>query len=466
MTKNLLSVGRLGALLLALWLSPAAPAAAQSPWVVGPSTPLNDSNIFFRMFNVQPGGVVWALTRNIIGMCDCESYSVYHTADNGSNWRQRQVSEATYSIRHAGDQVGGAQTIDLFGLDAQTAWILKRAVIGGQISLERTVNGPDGFTVMTAAMPAAGRLFFFSATSGLLFVPGPIIYRTNDAGATWTQVANPGFTMAASDALVNPFTLIGSTLWLSTKQGMVLRTTDAGLTWVSSAPGIPTLNGVTFQNALNGLAYGTDGPRTSAANERLARTTDGGLTWTPVTVQGPYRSRTVVAIPGRPNTYVSCGAYGITYGPISPPGAALSFSTDSGTSWQSINANENLRYLQLAASTDGQLWLAQDPDRPAANYMLLRYAGPAFVTATASPKRAALALYPNPTSGLVQLATPAAGGEEFCLYDMAGRLLQTSRLIRGQHQLDLSGQPRGMYQAVVTTAGIRYTQKLMLTGAN
>ncbi|PJJ59267.1 T9SS type A sorting domain-containing protein [Hymenobacter chitinivorans] len=456
------------------WLS----ARAQSPWEAVPSAPNYFTDIpagNVTDFKSPQPNVVWGMFTKA-PVRGFYSSTVMRTTDNGQTWEQQQVAGGTFTTPASGTFAG-----NLFALNDQRAWLITRDAVSGTRTLLRTTAGPANFSVVAAALPAAfDRVYFFTPTTGVAFVataPGSSwqIYRTTDGGSTWTMVANTpqavlGGSAGSNEALLSTYTLLGNSLWLSTSGNSILRTTDAGLTWSSTPSGI-SLTGLSFRDGLHGLAFGNvagSGYDPVPGTERLLRTSDGGTSWTPVVTQGPVRSRVLTAIPGSAGVYVSWGSYSIdsNYRLV---GANLSISRDEGSTWQSIIADENLRYSQLAASEDGKLWLATEfdysPGRSTYNqYMIMRYKGPAVLKSVSAQKVLALSLYPNPTTGVVQLAAPAVGGEQLTVYDLAGRVQQTQQLQKGQQQLDLSDRAAGVYQILLTTRqGQRYTEKLLVT---
>lgn len=72
---------------------------------------------------------------------------------------------------------------------------------------------------------------------------------------------------------------------------------------------------------------------------------------------------------------------------------------------------------------------------------------------------AAVSLYPNPTSGVVNIKS-AAGIEKVELYDLQGRLLQVEQ--NGAESLDLSGRAKGIYLVKISTAKGVQTEKIIL----
>jgi|GEM_PF-1582704 len=449
--------------------------SAQAPWSTNSAIPnlyTPGSYLWVTMSSAPQPDALWMMGRIGTGRARYSSY-VVRTTNNGQTWDSGELV-ADGASAYLSNPASGYFGQNLYALDAETAWLIDHeAAALSHYRLLKTSSGPRNFSVIAPTLPAPfDQVFFFDATTGVAVAPSAAngawqLYRTTDAGATWMLLPNAPLVGPATDQLLSTnanFARLGNNLWFGTANGAILRTTDRGLTWTSQTSGLK-LSGVTFRDAQHGLAYGfaPGSVEMQSKTDRLLRTADGGLTWVPVTTQGPLRARTITAIPGTAGTYLSSGYYRIQ----NDRDAAVSFSTDEGTTWQAIATGENIDYLQLSASSPEQIWLTADTDLTNSPFVtnqrsLRRYAGPALVTATTKAQPNALALYPSPTTGVVQLPTPATGTETVSISDLTGRVQQTLQLTRGQRQLDLSGQAAGIYQVVLTTAqGQRYTQKLV-----
>jgi photosystem II stability/assembly factor-like uncharacterized protein len=113
---------------------------------------------------------------------------------------------------------------------------------------------------------------------------------TGDGGVTWHARTVPmtadvagGESLAAQDPVFYAVRFLDAqTGWLSGEFGKIMHTTDGGETWTEQqqalmgdeffdALDLPTMFGLSFVNAQEGVATGLDG--------RIARTRDGGATW-------------------------------------------------------------------------------------------------------------------------------------------------------------------------------------------
>jgi photosystem II stability/assembly factor-like uncharacterized protein len=459
MKKSLLSVGRLGALLLGLWLSPTAPVAAQSAWVYPPTAPVYTFGSL-ELASPQPN-VLWGVFMRAAMQQTSYGY-VFRSLDNGLTWQQQEVVRNT-STSYLGE------LRSVFALDADRAWILQEGRTG-VVSLSRTTAGPSNFQALVTPADFE-RVYFFNATVGVGIGKATGggargIYRTTDGGTSWTLLASAPPLANSSGAFVRSYALVGNSLWVATSENNILRTTDGGLTWSSTPSGI-TLLSVAFRDAENGVATGyTGGQNGNPVTSHLLRTTDGGLIWAPVAVQGTWRTSLIAAVPGSAGVYVSAG-YSYSNNSVN---TNFSVSTDDGATWQSRAANENVRYKQLLPNASGEVWASNSWDynpntAPAYQGLIMRYNGPALVTATvAAPKTAVLAAYPNPTTGLVYIPELGTANDEVRVYNSRGQLVQLTHLAAGPRTIDLSAAAPGLYQVVLTAAtGRKYTQCVVKT---
>lgn len=107
--------------------------------------------------------------------------------------------------------------------------------------------------------------------------PAEIAY-SDDSGATWTNVdvgAVNGQFAPDNDSL---FVLDRNNIWLSTDDGYIYKSEDAGESWTAQEQGVITsdeINCVNFADSNNGFFAGN--------SNVVGKTTDGGQTWSAVT---------------------------------------------------------------------------------------------------------------------------------------------------------------------------------------
>jgi photosystem II stability/assembly factor-like uncharacterized protein len=168
---------------------------------------------------------------------------------------------------------------------------------------------------------------------------------TEDGGATWTSQQVPtdvelpeiAYDMGVEPGDVNLYGISygdADHVWIVGEFGVILASTDGGLTWTQQkAPIESTLFGVHFNDAREGWAVGID------AN--ILHTEDGGATWQ--IIQPPLRQRSLYDVFVR-------GDKGWIVG---DSGTVLK-SSDGGKTWETHELP-----IQLAANWIRSVWLAE-----------------------------------------------------------------------------------------------------------
>ncbi|MCB2409155.1 YCF48-related protein [Hymenobacter lucidus] len=336
--------------------------------------------------------------------------------------------------------------MDFWALDNQRMWMIQLA--NSVFTLQRTTTGINGFIAVSTPPIGIAKIRFFSPTTGIYLGPGTAaattwkIYRTTDAGATWTLVSNT--LPRESNDILTESALVGSSAWLVSEKGQLLRTTDAGLTW--SSPSFPLekmKTSAAFLDENNGLAmneyYGN-----------VARTTDGGATWQriPTTGNTPVRWG-LTAIPGTTGTYIARGMRGL-YQDV--PGSAI--TTDNGATWQTLE--NTYVHSSSAAGSPSRIYSV---DRATGN--ILKATGLPLSTAAAKPVAAQLA-WPNPSAGRLYFeAQPQV--RTITLLDATGRRHGPYTLPAQATTLDLTTTAPGLYVLQCASGNQVLTQRVVLT---
>lgn len=219
--------------------------------------------------------------------------TILATEDGGNTWVRRQhlLSNRPLAIHMMDEQRGVA--------------------VGQTGSVLRTT---DGFrTVQSFWNAGYGHLncvFFINDTLGWIGTESGRIYRSTDAGATWTLMASGQSTSNYITDIHFVDTQIGYASAYG--GGKVLKSIDGGLTWVSIAPDpLVFIRDLHFTDALTGVAVGHAG--------HIIRTSDGGDTWAFMPSNTTY-NLTSLAVQG--NHMVACGWWG-----------RVVHSSDGGLTW-------------------------------------------------------------------------------------------------------------------------------------
>jgi photosystem II stability/assembly factor-like uncharacterized protein len=262
--------------------------------------------------------------------------TVLRTVDGGRVWQQVAVP--------------GAEKLDFRDVDAvsdTTAYIL--SIGNGSASrIYKTTDAGQTWTLQfqnTAEKAFFDAMAFWDADRGIAFsdsIDGRlVILRTIDGGATWSRIPPDGLPPALDNE--GAFAASGTNVamfgkqhvWIGTgaaARSRVLRSTDAGKTWAVAdtplAAGPSTgIFSIAFRDANHGIVVGGDYSKEKEAVDNAAITSDGGRTWKLVTGLTGFRS--VVAFLGR-----SRGAN--IWMAVGPSGADI--STDDGKTWREVSS--------------------------------------------------------------------------------------------------------------------------------
>jgi len=287
---------------------------------------------------------------------------VWKTTDGGATWAPKFDTQPTLSVGDIAIDPTNTKTIyaatsDAFGygspfwggtysvgvrksLDAGNTWAATG--LSWTVGQNRTIR-------RLAIHPTNGKILLAATSNGL--------YRTADAGVTWTQLwatstfdvefqHNDGNIVYATTTQVQKSTNAGvsfapltatcagsrynieiarsnpKVLYTLCTNATVQKSTDSGATWAATAaPGV-TLYGY-YDNVL--AVSPVDEKAVYVAGFNMRRTIDGGATWSSVNTAGHVDNHCLTFLPGSGSTIFSGNDGGI-------------FKTiNSGTSWTSLN---------------------------------------------------------------------------------------------------------------------------------
>ena len=182
------------------------------------------------------------------------------TTDGGQTW-VGQTSGAVTNLR------------GIYAATASQVW-----AVGYNGAIRVTSDGGATWTGQTSGTTRELDDIVPTGAPGTLLIVGgdsnvPVVLRTTNSGATWTNVTPGGWTDDATAV-----DMVTSTRgWLVGRGGLAARTDDGGLTWTSQKAAMSActgtdLRGVTAISTTVVVAVGHLG--------RVCRTTDAGATWT------------------------------------------------------------------------------------------------------------------------------------------------------------------------------------------
>ena len=215
--------------------------------------------------------------------------AVFQTTDGGTTWTQTYTNDP--NLPDAGDSLPlGGLKADLIPLSMQTAWVGGVTYSPGTVYLYRTDDAGHTWSPVSLELPAGAENYelgidrdqmrFVSADDGFLVVrmsgdsTQTAVYVTNDGGESWSLTPTLIPEAGASDFLSAEEAII-----YNGEQFYVTR--DRARTWITVSPDIvfgDSFATMDFVNPNSGWII------TAAGDTRsLYRTHDGGATWLPVT---------------------------------------------------------------------------------------------------------------------------------------------------------------------------------------
>jgi photosystem II stability/assembly factor-like uncharacterized protein len=296
-------------------------AAAAALFGQEPRWALQTSGVTARLRGVSAVSerVVWASGAN---------GTVLRTDDGGATWRTLAVPDAAALDFRDVDAVDERTAYILSIGNGDASRIYKTADAGATWTLQFRNEDPKAF-FDAMAFRDANRGFAFSDSIDGRFV----ILRTADGGRQWSRIDPAALPAAlpnegAYAASGTNVAVLGAHVWIATTAARVLRSEDNGVSWRVAATPLATgpsagIFSIAFRNASNGIVVGGDYKKEGEAAENMALTHDGGATWRAAAGLSGFRSA-VAYVPSHPRTIVAVG----------PSGTDV--STDDGRTWRAV----------------------------------------------------------------------------------------------------------------------------------
>jgi len=290
----------------------------------------------------------------------------------------------------------------------------------------------------------------FSRGSGVAYVVGDSgsCYYSDDLGNTWSirtvptnQKINDGIGPLSGTSLI---ALVGGT------NGVIFKTTDAGVNWVSVQSGTT--------EDINAFGFGPGVVFAVGSNGAMIKTTDAGNSWSSVSVPTSENLFSVDASKQNANWIIACGSNG-----------TIIKSTDAGTSWflQASPTTENLNCVYAASNSihfaggmDGTLLKTNDGG-----------GDPVGINDEEEiPTEFSLDQnYPNPfnPSTTIKFTIPEASYVSLKIFNSLGEAIETlvaEELSAGnyKHELNATKLTSGIYFYILNTGKFLQTKKMIL----
>jgi photosystem II stability/assembly factor-like uncharacterized protein len=387
---------------------------------------------------------------------------VLHTADGGETWA---------GAEHAGD----VTAINAVAYSTpETAWSA-----GFFRRIGRSLDGGASWQVVQEENCCIFYgLAFADPTNGVAVGSSlGALYRTTNAGASWTEQALGATLMddprqvafAGPDrGIVVGFDRGADRVDL----GAMIRTDDAGATWSRVALDLPgPLTAAAFADGPRGLAAGWSG-RGLERRAYLLRTEDAGASWTPVTLPDSVSTIWGIAFADDSTAY----AVGDQLDASSQPKRGVILrSGDGGRTWEDQYSRTDRRLLSVASADPNVAVVVGEGGVILRNTS--RGGDPAVVTSApseaAQPAGAAmLSLLPNRPNPFreateIRFQLVAAGPARLDVYDALGRRisrLHDGLLQAGEHviRFEARGLPAGLYFVRLTGSDAQAVRSILL----
>lgn len=275
------------------------------------------------------------------------------------------------------------------------------------------------------------------------------IWTTSDGGDTWTQVPGasiPNPVNATEYGYNGGNVVVGTTIWLPTNKGRILKSTDMGMTWtVSQAPltdfGGTAQNGrLSFSDANNGCLLKTVG-----TTYTYYTTSNGGTTWSTGT---PFTGtqRLLSYVPGTTTIVATSQA--------APVGS--SYSSDNGVTWTPIESDMQRGVSDFINGSTG--WCAGFSTN-ATTDGIFKFDG-SLLGNPSFDAEAAIEVYPNPTNNLVTISSEL-DSYDLSVTDLTGKVVLQQSLSGIENSVDVSSLTSGVYLFNINSDNKKETIKVI-----
>jgi photosystem II stability/assembly factor-like uncharacterized protein len=265
------------------------------------------------------------------GLAGDQSGNLWQTTDGGSNW----------SILH-NFNTSSSNQIYYISMPSATTWyiacdhtLLYKTTDAGATFSQITTTGISGTTTTFWSVA------FVDDQNGMVGAGGGVVLKTTNGGISWSDVSTlAGIGSSNTVNYIEP--QAPSTFYFATgtNSGKLVKTTDGGASFSTLAPPVSTggYYTVKFKDNYLGLLGGGNGS--------LQRTTDGGSTWTSIT--SPTTGTIYSFVFSGSNVWLCSGALGV---------GDIANSTDNGATF-TLDKKLTSNYLYCMAISNNNLWVS------------------------------------------------------------------------------------------------------------
>jgi len=403
------------------------------------ATGFTTANRGLYSISIVDANIVWSIAFDNSATPDFAVKEFTRSLDGGNTWIAGAINLNSATASDLG-------LSSITAASASTAWVsaypIQNSTSAGGIW--KTTDSGATWTKQTTAQFSnlidsyANFVYFWDANNGIAQGDpenGEFeIYTTSNGGTNWTRV--PGANIPDPDAGVeygyeNHYAVYGNTIWFGTDKGRIFKSNDKGLTWtVTQSPSLDfALDSFTFSDASKGLMMTYD-------PVKLFNTIDGGTTWNEVAKTGNLFNTDIAYIP-ETSIVVSASS-------ANPIGS--SYSTNDGLTWTTIDgiSHGTLAFLNTTFGFSGGL------NTNATTGGVFKFSGIPLKAPNFDVKKQ-IAIYPNPTNGILKLDSEAFLIKQASVFDLLGRQVYDSKFSAfNKVDLDLQSLQTGTYVLKVT----------------
>lgn len=368
------------------------------------------------------------------------TFGLYRSTNNGANWSEANqgilgtdvfaVSSNSSTLFAGTDRVGVYISNDNgntwirsnSGLTSLTILTLvtegQKTFLGTQNEkVFRSLDNGGSWTPASSGLTSAvfilktDSIDFYAATTGGQYVQAGI-FKTINNGNSWTQL--PTSFNGGKSSL---FTRVGE-IFVGTFDGKIFYSNDNGVTWQDKSTGLPPQKISVIYGSGNNLFAGTDG-------SGIYKSTDGGSNWN--NASSGINNDTIKDI-----LFVNGTLFAATWG------GGVFQSTNMGVTWTGFSSGLMNLHVNGLTSSDGKLHAATD----AGVYSTTLLTSIALQEDLAND----IALYPNPSKGIVYFQAPRNQKAVFTINNVFGEeVFKFDGYPSDGASLDLSVYAKGIY---------------------
>jgi photosystem II stability/assembly factor-like uncharacterized protein len=345
-------------------------------------------------------------------------------------------------------------------------------------------------------------VFFADNSYGFITGKSGAIYKTKDGGATWkSQNGNTAQDLYGIVAFRGAMSFNGTDSvdatdgYIVGNSGVVRRTTDGGVTWLTADPGLGAggvFKGLHFTSKWDGVVAGSGGA--------IYSTTNAGISWRRMTTATQHNLNGVWLVSNSTGWAVGDSGTVLFNGNVALPvelssfngwaegnNAALSWSTASelhsssfqierrasNGNWQSISSvtatgsvsqGATYQYVDKGLSPNVYYYRLKEVDNDGSS----QYIGNAVEITIGAPAQVVLYQnYPNPSNSSTGISFDLAknGNVRLVVTDMAGRIvgtIQDGQMQAGHYTMNFDGSnlPAGTYIYRMEVNGTSYSRQM------